>query len=260
MKQEKSTIWDRNALKNPHAVTDKQQRIQWMFSDIAATYDRLNHLLSLHLDHHWRKKAVESAMIEPEQTLLDLCCGTGDLAYAFARKQPNLSQIIGLDFSEPMLAIAKNKYSRLISARKICKSINFKWLCANAQDLPFPDLTFDRVSCAFGIRNLQNLPQGLQEMYRVLKPNGKAVVLEFSLPKNPALAWIYNLHFRLVIPFLGSIISGNRSAYHYLPQSVIRFFTKEQLETLLIQAGFADVKIETLTGGTVLLIVANKNG
>ncbi len=261
MNQEKTGIWNRKNLKNPHGTADKAQRVQQMFSGIAAHYDRLNHLLSLNQDRRWRKKAVQSAAIVPGQTLLDLCCGTGDLALAFAEMEPRLSQITGLDFSEPMLALARIKQDTFLSQNEsdAHNQIKFNWLCADVQNLPFPPASFDRVSCAFGIRNLQNLPRGLDEMFRVLKPGGKAVLLEFSLPENPILAWLYKLYFRLVIPLAGSIISGDCSgAYHYLPQSVLRFLNRPQLEQSLIQAGFAAVHTELLTGGLVLLIVADK--
>ncbi len=261
MNQEKTSLWNRENLKNPHGMPDKAQRVRQMFSSIAAHYDRLNHLLSLNQDRRWRKKAVQSAAAAPGQKLLDLCCGTGDLALAFAEMKPRLSQITGLDFSEPMLTLARQKQQAFLAQNPgdAHNQINFQWLCADALNLPFPPASFDRVSCAFGLRNLQNLPQGLNEIYRVLQPSGKAVILEFALPRHPLLAGLYSLYFRLVIPLAGSIISGDRSgAYHYLPQSVLRFLDRPQLEQSLIQAGFAAVHTELLSGGLVLLIVADK--
>lgn len=272
MNQETAT-WDRTNLKDPHKLPDKRRLVRVMFSAIARRYDLLNHILSLNMDRSWRRRAVELAQPKPDQAVLDLCCGTGDLALQFARTEPRLSKIVGVDFSEEMLEIARNKQQKKQLSKQSVKHSEkqlkdqayrhnppiIKWLCADAESVPLPGEQFDYVTCAFGIRNLQNLPTALREMFRLLKPHGRLVILEFAMPRNRLLSALYECYFRLVLPCLGSIISNDEyGAYRYLPHSVINFPNSQKLEQLIRQASFSTVRIECLCRGVVLAIVADK--
>jgi len=269
MNQETAT-WNRTNLKDPHKLPDKRRLVQVMFSAIARRYDLLNHILSLNMDRSWRRRAVELAQPEPNQAVLDLCCGTGDLALQFACTEPRLSKIVGVDFSEEMLKIARNKQRKKQALKQPEKQLVknqtgrykppvIKWLYADAESVPLPGEQFDRVTCAFGIRNIQNLQTALREMSRLLKPRGRLVILEFALPRNRLLSALYECYFRLVLPCLGSIISNDKyGAYRYLPNSVINFPNAYKLERLIKQANFSTVRIECLCWGIVLAIVADK--
>jgi len=277
MNQETAT-WNRTNLKDPHKLPDKRRLVRVMFSAIAHRYDLLNHILSLNMDRSWRRRAVELAQPKPDQAVLDLCCGTGDLALQFARTEPRLSKIVGVDFSEEMLEIARNKQRKKqplkqLSNQPFKQSENqpknqtcrynhpiIKWLCEDAENVPLPGEQFDCVTCAFGIRNLQNLQTALREMFRLLKPRGRLVILEFAMPRNHLLSALYECYFKLVLPCLGSIISNDKyGAYRYLPHSVISFPNAHKLKQLIKQANFSTVRIEYLCRGVVLAIVAEKN-
>jgi demethylmenaquinone methyltransferase / 2-methoxy-6-polyprenyl-1,4-benzoquinol methylase len=261
MNQARNKAWTRTSLKDPHRQQDKRGRVQEMFSAIAGTYDLLNHLLSLNLDRRWRRQAVKLAQVRPGHRVLDLCCGTGDLAFTFAEIYPELEVVAGIDFSESMLRMAQKKTPIYSVGGNIdrCNMMDIKWLCSDAECLPFADGQFDCVSFAFGIRNLQHLLAGLQESLRVLKPNGRLVILEFTLPKNRLLAGLYGGYFRLVIPLIGSIISKDtKGAYHYLPESVRSFRTTEELIETIKDAGFEAVQVAKLSGGIVAAYTARK--
>ena len=180
------------------------------FDKIARTYDRLNRLMTLGLDRRWRGRAahaVESGKRE-EESVLDVACGTGDMAVGLAERG---CTVTGVDLSEKMLAIAKRKVE------------SGKWKVADAENLPFPDDSFDAVTCAFGVRNFVHLEKGLSEMLRVLKPGGRMVILELATPDSKLILPFYNLYTKHIIPWLGSRIAGNREAYTYLPDSIARF-------------------------------------
>lgn len=174
------------------------------FDKIACTYDRLNHLMTLGLDRWWRRRAVKGL----HGNVLDVACGTGDMVLAL---QESGCTVTGVDLSEEMMAIAKQKAPE--TTYKI----------ADAEHLPFPDETFDAVTCAFGVRNFVHLEKGLNEMLRVLKPGGRIAILELSTPDSPLVRPFYNLYTRHIIPWLGQNIAGSREAYTYLPQSIERF-------------------------------------
>jgi len=258
--QEANSRWDRNKLRDPHQIADKKQRVQTMFTQVSRSYDLVNHVLSLNMDRGWRRKAVGLAQIEPGQKILDVCCGSGDMALAFAAAEPKLQEITGVDFVEPMLEIARRKGQDFL-ANGGSGGPEFQWLCCDAENISIlPDEHYDRVSCVFGVRNLQTPQSGLNEMYRLLKPGGKVIILEFDLPRQPVIRWLYQSYFRLVLPVIGSLLSRDRTgAYHYLPESVCRFHTREHLEKGLSQAGFSDVSITDISFGTVLVFVACKS-
>ncbi len=174
------------------------------FDKIARTYDRLNRLMTLGLDRRWRKRALRGV----QGNVLDVACGTGDMAVSLVERG---CTVTGVDISEEMLAIARQKAPMVT------------FMIADAEHLPFPDASFDAVTCAFGVRNFVHLEQGLNEMLRVLKPGGQLVILELATPDSPLVKPFYNLYTRRIIPWLGSRIAGNREAYTYLPASIERF-------------------------------------
>ena len=174
------------------------------FDTIARTYDRLNRLMTLGLDRRWRKRALRGI----QGNVLDVACGTGDMAVSLVERG---CTVTGIDLSEEMLAIARQKAPMVT------------FMIADAEHLPFPDASFDAVTCAFGVRNFVHLEQGLNEMLRVLKPGGQLVILELATPDSPLVKPFYNLYTRRIIPWLGSRIAGNREAYPYLPASIERF-------------------------------------
>jgi len=221
----------------------RARAVEAMFSSIARWYDFLNHFLSLGLDITWRKKAA--ARLGPALAggaILDLACGTGDLSIAIARAG-KAALITGGDFSEPMLAIARAKAARLkLDGRIILEK-------ADALNLHYPDGAFDGVTCAFGVRNFADLDLGLSQMARVTKPGGRLVILEFTTPSNRLAGALYRFYFTRVLPLLGGLISGNRGAYQYLPDTVYAFPSPPELARRIERAGFGAVEFTPLTFG-----------
>ena len=230
----------KSAAEKEHAV-----RVRAMFAGISARYDLLNHLLSGNMDKRWRQKVARQlqSVTGSSGRILDVACGTGDLALALF--EGTGAQIIGTDFCRPMLTIA----SRKSSERK--RAIPF--VEGDALQLPFPDDSFEGVTIAFGLRNLSSVEGGLAELLRVLKPGGMTVVLEFSKPIVPGFSALFQFYFKRVLPLLGGAVSGSKSAYEYLPDSVARFPDQEQLAALMRTLGFADVHYLNLTGGVAAL-------
>jgi demethylmenaquinone methyltransferase/2-methoxy-6-polyprenyl-1,4-benzoquinol methylase len=214
-----------------------------MFERIAARYDLLNHLLSGNTDKRWRRRvaAVLRAALAGAKgaRVLDVACGTGDLALALAAESP--ARITGIDFCRPMLDIAVRK-----AARQGCA---IPFVEGDALRLPFADATFEAATIAFGLRNLSSVAAGLRELLRVLKPGGRAVILEFSQPVVPGFRALFQFYFTHVLPGIGGVISGSRSAYEYLPDSVSHFPDQQQLAALMRDAGFEQVEYQNLTGG-----------
>lgn len=224
--------------------TEHARRVRKMFAGIAGRYDLLNHILSGNVDKRWRRVLTERLSdVGVEQPVLDVACGTGDLSLEL--HQAGHSKVIGIDFCRPMLAIAKSK----VDARNVEISL----IEGDALSLPFRDSSFALVTIAFGLRNLSSVEHGVKELLRVLKPGGRLAVLEFSKPAIPVLSSIFRLYFSRVLPFLGGLISGSRSAYEYLPDSVRRFPEQKQLAALMSDAGFTEVSFENLTGGIAAL-------
>jgi demethylmenaquinone methyltransferase/2-methoxy-6-polyprenyl-1,4-benzoquinol methylase len=229
---------------------ETSRRVREMFSGIAPRYDLLNHLLSGRLDNVWRRRVARrfaSILARPESRVLDLCCGTGDLAFALARRGP--ARITGADFSHAMLALARRK----AAARSAGAKSAIEFVEADALHLPFADATFDLVTTAFGFRNLANYDEGLKEIRRVLRPGGEIGILEFAEPKGKIFGALYRFYFRRILPTLGAAISGNAAAYSYLPRSVGRFPSAEELAAQMAAAGFGDVQFVRWTGGIVTL-------
>lgn len=220
----------------------KKEGIRKLFDNIAGDYDRLNHILSLNIDKSWRRKAVKEIAdsVEP-LNILDEACGTCDFTIEIAKGAPQGSKVTGIDLSEGMLQIG---------IEKCCKEgITAELQTGDCEAMPYEDETFDRIGVAFGVRNFENLPKGLTEMLRVLKPGGKLVILELSIPRNPIIRWCYKLYFLKILPAIGGWVSGNRSAYEYLPSSVLRFPAPEKFVGMMQEAGFEQVRKKSFTMG-----------
>jgi demethylmenaquinone methyltransferase / 2-methoxy-6-polyprenyl-1,4-benzoquinol methylase len=240
----------------PEGVRDEKEaaaQVREMFGRIAPRYDLLNHLLSLEIDKVWRRRVAKrftAILHNPSARVLDLCCGTGDLALAFRKEAPAGAEIVGSDFVPEMLLRARAKAAAL--------GAGVTFVEADALALPFGDASFDLVSCSFGFRNLANYERGLHEIFRVLKPGGVAAILEFGEPRGKLFGSLYRFYFRRVLPRLGGLISGNGSAYTYLPNSVSKFPSPEALQGQFERAGYTDVRFERWTGGIVTLHSARK--
>ncbi len=220
----------------------KKEGIRKLFDNIAPDYDRLNHILSLNIDKGWRRKAVRE-IVDTEQPLniLDVACGTGDFTIEIARKAVRGSHVTGIDLSEGMMKIGREKIRKA--------GVDAEMVQGDCEELPYEDGTFDRISVGFGVRNFEHLDLGLKEMCRVLKTGGKLVILELSVPSNGFIRWCYKLYFLKILPAIGGWISGDRGAYEYLPASVLRFPAPEKFMEMMKDAGFRTVRHRSLTFG-----------
>lgn len=223
-------------------LTEKGRGIRDMFNKIAPRYDLLNRVLSLGIDRRWRRFAVRQLQVPDNGLILDIATGTGDVALEIARQTGHSVRIVGSDFTQGMLVLGRDKIDALPCRDRIVL-VN-----APCESMPHPDGIFDGITIAFGIRNVVDRQKGLYEMARVLKPGGRAVILEFAEPRNRLFRSIYYFYFLRVLPFLGGLIS-QRSAYQYLPDSVLEFPDRETFKGMMEQAGFTDVKVHDLTGG-----------
>ena len=229
------------------------QIIEQLFDGIAPAYDRMNHLMSFNADRRWRRLAVRRiADTSKPLQVLDLATGTGDFAIAIAQKLPTGGHVTGIDLSEKMLAIGRDK----VLVEELTDKVTL--LRGNAEALPFEGGTFDRVTVAFGVRNYGDLRKGLSEAHRMLRDGGKLVILELSYPDSLLLLWAYKLYALKVLPWLGGLISGDRAAYTYLPESILRFPKGPAFLTLLRDAGFEHCTEKRLTFGVCRLYVAEK--
>lgn len=256
--------WDDNLLRNPHAVADKRTRVQRMFAAIAPSYDLNNRLHSLWMDQHWRKVAVKLAGVKSTDRIVDVACGTGDLTLKFAHALtaanntgsgrwpivPPRDQLLGIDFTYEMLPLARRKASEHRSDHAPNAGDMVNWICGDATALPLPDASADVVSIAFGIRNVNNPAASLREFRRILRPGGRLVILEFSLPTNPLMRGLYNFYFRKILPRTATLISGDRTgAYKYLPESVNTFIGRNEMVQMMQDAGFTNVSQHPMTFG-----------
>ncbi|OLC96472.1 MAG: bifunctional demethylmenaquinone methyltransferase/2-methoxy-6-polyprenyl-1,4-benzoquinol methylase UbiE [Acidobacteria bacterium] len=238
------------------AVTeaDSSKKVREMFTQIAPRYDLLNHLLSLQLDRLWRArtaKLLRPVLNRPDALVLDLCSGTGDLAFALARA--GKARILGADFAHTMLVRAKAKSTALSPSAGANAPPRMPFFEADALRLPFADASFDLVTSAFGFRNLANYEAGLREIQRVLKPGGTIAILEFSEPPQGLLGDLYRWYFTKVLPKIGWLVSGHQSAYTYLPKSVASFFRPAELAALMTSVGYQSVEFREWTIRTVAL-------
>jgi demethylmenaquinone methyltransferase/2-methoxy-6-polyprenyl-1,4-benzoquinol methylase len=242
-------------LGEPSEVEKTAQAVQSMFARVARRYDFLNHLLSAGCDLWWRHTTAERVRPLLEQSgsvAADLCCGTGDLTFALARLSSG--RVIGADFCPPMLEIAREKRSR----RSRGGQRGAQFLAADSLALPLPDNVLDLVSSAFGFRNLANYDRGLREMYRVLKPGGTLAILEFSQVSWPVIGPMFRFYFRHLLPLIGTLVSGERGPYQYLPESVKRFPDQESLARKLRESGFVNVCYQNFMGGVAALHLGEK--
>ena len=229
---------------------DKKQQVAGMFNNISRRYDFLNHFLSLGIDRYWRRKAIFQLRKIKPLLILDIATGTGDFAIEALKLKP--VKIFGVDISVDMLAIGRKKIKKKNLDDKI------ELLEGDSEHLIFEDNKFDAVTVAFGVRNFQDLMKGLQEIYRVLKPNGKIVILEFSQPQNPLIKKIYSFYSSQITPKIGKVISKDKEAYSYLYESVNVFPYGDQFCALLNVTGFKDVHFKTLTFGIATIYTAGK--
>ncbi len=230
---------------------DKKQQVADMFDNISGTYDFLNHFMSLGIDIIWRKKAIRALQASKPQRLLDVATGTGDFALeAIKLLQPR--KVIGVDISSGMLDIAREKINK--------KGLQdqFEVVLADSENLPFADGTFDAVTVAFGVRNFENLEKGLANIHRVLRPGGKAVILEFSKPKGFPVKQFYHFYFNHVTPRIGKVFSKDHRAYSYLPESVAQFPDGKQFTDILRRVGFYEAQSRPQTFGICTIYIATK--
>jgi demethylmenaquinone methyltransferase / 2-methoxy-6-polyprenyl-1,4-benzoquinol methylase len=216
-----------------------------MFDRVAGRYDALNSVMTAGLHHRWRERAADRAELAPGDSALDVCCGTGDLALELANRVAPSGHVVGCDFSEPMLDLAREK-----AGQRHADGVRFEW--ADALSLPYDAGRFDAVTVGFGVRNLANLERGLGEMTRVLRPGGRLVVLEITQPTRPPLSTFYSLWFDRIVPLLGSF-SSDSEAYSYLPESVRSFPAPSRLAELMDGAGLKRIRWTVLAGGIIAI-------
>lgn len=240
------------ALTAAEGGVSKRAYVQRVFSDIAPRYDFLNHLLSFNVDKLWRRRAIAALNWEraPAGVYVDLCAGTLDVAAQLAKRPGFRGRIVGADFAAPMLFMGAGKASPAVVSPVV----------ADALDLPLPDGSASGAIVAFGIRNVADLDRGLREVYRVLEPGSRFVILEFTTPRSSVVRSLYHLYFHHVLPIVGGAISGHRSAYTYLPRSVANFPIEQDLAARMRSAGFDDVQWRTLTLGVAAIHRGTKPG
>lgn len=238
---ENEPAWSENDLTlDPHIASDKAEKVEAMFQSISGRYDLNNRIHSFWLDQLWRKRAVLASQATNDDHVVDVACGTGDLSLAFARAK--VKSIIGIDFTQGMIEIAIEKANR--------QEFSIDFRRGDAMALELPDESADVISIAFGIRNVQDPAVAFCEFFRVLKPNGRLVILEFSTPKQPVIRVLNNLYTKHIMPRTASFIAGDRSgAYHYLPKSVDTFCDAKALAELAKEAGFSNIVQTPLTFG-----------
>jgi demethylmenaquinone methyltransferase / 2-methoxy-6-polyprenyl-1,4-benzoquinol methylase len=227
-------------------MCEKKRQVKLMFDNIAGRYDFLNHFLSFGLDFYWRKKALKITGLNSLSILLDVACGTGDVA--IQAKKMGVQKIYGADFSHNMLKLFDKK----------SEWIDGKLVQMVAEKIPFKDESVTNITVAFGVRNFYDIQEGFNSFYRILKPKGKATIIEFRMPSNKIIKSIYKFYFKNILPFLGGMISGDKAAYNYLPNSVQEFDEKVNLEKLLTISGFKEIKKYNFTFQTVQVVIATK--
>jgi demethylmenaquinone methyltransferase / 2-methoxy-6-polyprenyl-1,4-benzoquinol methylase len=261
---ERRDTWPPASGSRPEGARDEREagaRVREMFGHIAPRYDFLNHFLSLSFDRLWRRRTAKrfsAILARADARVLDLCCGTGDLAFALSRRSAELRGksdsrclIVGSDFAIPMVELA--------STKERANGFPALFLAGDALSLPFADGSFDLVTAGFGFRNLANYGRGLREIARVLKPCGEIGLLEFSDPRNGVGAAAFRFYFRHILPRIGGAISGDASAYSYLPNSVLKFPPPAELARWMEHAGFADVDFRLWNFGSVALHTGRKS-
>lgn len=242
-------------MKNQEILSERKKESYKIFDEIAPTYDFLNHLLSFGIDIRWRKKLIAHLPKVRENreglNVLDLATGTGDLALVLG-KQPSVKKVTGLDLSKGMIEFGIKK----VTERKLDQKVFL--MIGDAVNIPSADQNFDLVTISFGIRNFSSAQNSLNDIYRVLKPQGRLMIMEFSIPKNPIFRAIYFFYFRTLLPFIGNIISGHKDAYTYLNKTVEDFPYGEAFLSMMRQSGFKNLKALPLTFGIATLYIGDK--
>lgn len=227
--------------------------IRSMFDSISGEYDKLNHILSLGVDRTWRRRALRWITDgDPSSKILDIACGTGDFSLEIAKHSSPTTTVTGLDLSDRMLDVMRRK----VELSGLCDRISTEQ--GNGEQMRFQDNSFDRVTIAFGIRNFQNREKALREILRVLKPGGRLVILELSVPSNALLKWIYCLYFTKILPLIGGIVSGDKAAYRYLPSSVLKFPGKLEWMSTMQECGFKNVVHKAFSLGICRMYIGEK--
>lgn len=231
-------------------TTSKKEQVAAMFDNIAPKYDFLNQLLSLGIHKGWRRKAIRLLEVQKPKTILDIATGTADFAIEAMKLNP--TKVVGVDISEGMLKLGRDKINKLGLQNKI------ELKTGDSESLPFSDNSFDAITVGFGVRNFENLEKGVADIYRVLNPDGMLVILEFSKPIHFPVKQVYNFYFKYVTPFVGKLFSKDSSAYTYLPESVKAFPAGEEFLKILNKAGFKETKAISLTFGIASIYIARK--
>lgn len=244
-------MYEQEKIKPYQADGEKTEQVEQMFDSIAHSYDRLNHVLSLGIDRGWRQKAIRQLQPFHPQEILDVATGTGDFAL-LATHMLHPKRLLGCDLSEGMMQVAREKVKRA----KLENIIDFAKEDCTA--LTFADHSFDAITVAFGVRNFANLDKGLTEMHRVLRPNGKLVILELTAPESFPMKQLFKVYAQVVIPTVGKLLSKDSSAYNYLPNTIQVFPQGEVMRGILQKAGFGKVEFERLTLGICTLYLATK--
>ena len=230
----------------------KKEQVEQMFDNIAPTYDKLNHIMSLNIDRMWRRRVMRIVRRSKAHKIMDVATGTGDLAIAMA-KRVDRTQILGVDLSEEMLAVARRKVEKQGLEERIMLEKG------DAENLTMVTTeSIDAATVAFGVRNFENIERGLSEIYRTLKPGGKLVVLEFSMPKKRLVRWVYSQYAHRLLPRIGGMISKDKQAYTYLPDSVEEFPSPERFAEILRGVGFKSVKTRSQSFGIAYIYDATK--
>lgn len=229
----------------------KGEMVRGMFNDIAPTYDRLNHILSLDIDRLWRKRVVRIVRRLGAKRIMDMATGTGDLAIAMA-KHIEGSTIYGADFSSEMLAVAKQKIEQLGLSERISLTE------CNAEDIPLEDGEVDAATVAFGVRNFEHQKEALTEMKRTIRKGGHLIVLEFSNPRCALVRWVYRLYSHYILPAIGRMVSKHATAYTYLPDSIDKFASPEEFTALLKEVGFDHIERKSQSFGIAHIYIAHK--
>ena len=230
----------------------KKENIKKMFDSIAPSYDSLNHVMSLGIDRLWRRAAVREIVDGRDQQILDIACGTGDSTIAIARKASDGSRVVGTDISDGMMALVRRK--------AIDRGVDWKIEVeqGDGEALRFGEGRFDAVTCQFGIRNFEHREHALREILRVLRPSGRLVILELSLPANPLIRWCYNFYFTQVLPHIGGWVSGDKAAYSYLPASVASFPGRDEWMAIMRGCGYRQVRHKAFTLGICRMYIGEK--
>jgi demethylmenaquinone methyltransferase/2-methoxy-6-polyprenyl-1,4-benzoquinol methylase len=233
-------------------VQEKVKLVQKHFDSIARQYDFMNTLLSLGLHHRWKRTAVEMMGLKKGSRVLDVCGGTADLAILAAQNVGSEGKVIVYDFNRAMMEAGKSKVHKALLATRI------KHVQGDAEQISFPEGSFDAAMVGFGIRNLTHMEKGFAEMYRVLKPGGTLMCLEFSRPANPLFRFLYDMYSFYIMPFIGQLLTGSRTAYTYLPESIRLFPSPDELSSILLKLGFAQVIYKRLTNGIAVVHIGVK--